>query len=194
MNCGPPGSSVHGILRTRILEGVAISFSKGTSPPRDRTPVSWASCAGRRVLYHRATGKPSPGRLQMNTSQQLIPVCSLLLPQLPRSARSTITLTAAQATGFWLELSFSSLQSRRPSPGQVARILPPKLLPHLLTLFTSTAPGPSHHHRACEHVHSLLVCLPASATLAQPLCHRAAKLYFITYKPEYAIALLKTLH
>ena len=33
--CSPPGSSVHGILQARILEQVAISFSKGSSRARD---------------------------------------------------------------------------------------------------------------------------------------------------------------
>ena len=37
MDCSPPGSSVHGILQTRILEWVAIFFSRGSSWPRDRT-------------------------------------------------------------------------------------------------------------------------------------------------------------
>jgi len=32
-----PGSSVHGILQARILEWVAISLSRRSSPPRDRT-------------------------------------------------------------------------------------------------------------------------------------------------------------
>ena len=36
-NCSPPGSSVHGILQARILEWVAISFSRGTSQPRNWT-------------------------------------------------------------------------------------------------------------------------------------------------------------
>ena len=40
VDCSPPGSSVHGILQARILEGVAISFSRRSSQPRDRTPVS----------------------------------------------------------------------------------------------------------------------------------------------------------
>ena len=31
MNCSLPGSSVHGILQARILEQVAISFSRGSS-------------------------------------------------------------------------------------------------------------------------------------------------------------------
>ena len=35
MDCSPPGSSVHGILQARRLEWVAISFSKGSSRPRD---------------------------------------------------------------------------------------------------------------------------------------------------------------
>ena len=36
----PPGSSIHGILQARILEWVAISYSRGPSPPRDRTHSS----------------------------------------------------------------------------------------------------------------------------------------------------------
>ena len=36
----PPGSAVHGILQARILEWVAISFSRRSSQPRDRTQVS----------------------------------------------------------------------------------------------------------------------------------------------------------
>ena len=41
MACGPPGSSVNRILQTRILEWVAISYSRGSSWPRDWT---WVSC------------------------------------------------------------------------------------------------------------------------------------------------------
>ena len=40
VDCSPPGSSIHGILQARILEWVAISFSRGSSPPRDWTQVS----------------------------------------------------------------------------------------------------------------------------------------------------------
>ena len=52
MDCSPPGPSVYGISQARILEWVAISFFRGSSPPRDRTLVS---CMGRQVLYHWAT-------------------------------------------------------------------------------------------------------------------------------------------
>ena len=47
-----PGSSAHGISQARILEWVAISFSRGSSWPRDQTHVS---CIGRQILYHWAT-------------------------------------------------------------------------------------------------------------------------------------------
>ena len=45
MDCSLSGSSVHGIVQARILEWVAIPFSRGCSQPRDQT---WVSCiAGR---------------------------------------------------------------------------------------------------------------------------------------------------
>ena len=49
MDCGPPGSSVHGILQARILEWVAISFSRGSSLLNPHV----LHC--RRLLYHWAT-------------------------------------------------------------------------------------------------------------------------------------------
>ena len=47
MGYSPPGSSIHGILQARILEWVAIAFSRGSSWPRDQTHVS---CAGGQIL------------------------------------------------------------------------------------------------------------------------------------------------
>ena len=58
VDCSPPGSSVHGILQARILEWVAISFSRGFSQSRDRTQVScirgkrFNLCATREALLH----------------------------------------------------------------------------------------------------------------------------------------------
>ena len=40
VDCSPPGSSVCGIFQVRILEWVAISSSRGSSPPTDRTQIS----------------------------------------------------------------------------------------------------------------------------------------------------------
>ena len=56
-DCSLPGFSVHGIFQAIVLEWIAISFSRGSSWPRDRTQVSrildrrltvWAT---REVLY-----------------------------------------------------------------------------------------------------------------------------------------------
>ena len=52
MDCSLPGSSIHGICQTKILEWVAISLCRGSSQPRDRTRISCVSCIGRQLLYH----------------------------------------------------------------------------------------------------------------------------------------------
>ena len=39
MDCSPPGSSIHGILQARILQWVAIPFSRGSSQSRDWTCI-----------------------------------------------------------------------------------------------------------------------------------------------------------
>ena len=49
--CYPMDYTVHGIFQARILEWVAISSSRGSSRPRDRTYVSYVSCIVRWVLY-----------------------------------------------------------------------------------------------------------------------------------------------
>ena len=55
MDCSPPASSVHGILQARTLEWVVISFSRGSSRPRDWTLIFCVSCTGRQILNHPAT-------------------------------------------------------------------------------------------------------------------------------------------
>ena len=52
MDYSPPGSSVHGISQVRILEGVAISSSRGSSQPKDQTHLSWVSCTAGGLFYH----------------------------------------------------------------------------------------------------------------------------------------------
>ena len=55
-DCSPSGSSVHGILQARILEWVAISFSRGSSRPRNWT---WVSCIAGRFFTDWAQGSPN---------------------------------------------------------------------------------------------------------------------------------------
>ena len=50
MDCSPTGSSIHGISQARILEWVAIPFSRGSSQPRDWTHVSCVSCISRQII------------------------------------------------------------------------------------------------------------------------------------------------
>ena len=55
MDCSPPGSSVHGIFQARILEWVAMPYSRGSSQPRDGTQVSCTACG---FLPSELPGKP----------------------------------------------------------------------------------------------------------------------------------------
>ena len=61
MDCSLPDSSICGIFQVRILEWVAISFSRGSSQSRDGTCVSCIFCIGRQILYHWTTWGASEG-------------------------------------------------------------------------------------------------------------------------------------
>ena len=54
--CGLPSSSVHRILQARVLERVAIPFSRRSPRPRDQTCISLSSCIGRQTPHR--SGKP----------------------------------------------------------------------------------------------------------------------------------------
>ena len=58
MDRSPPGSSVHGISQARILEWVAILFSRGSFQPRGQTWVSWLAGG---FLLMELPGKPKGG-------------------------------------------------------------------------------------------------------------------------------------
>ena len=58
IDCSLPGSSVFGTFQARILEGIAISFSRGSSRPRDQTRVSHVSCTASGFFPAEPLGKP----------------------------------------------------------------------------------------------------------------------------------------
>ena len=58
VDCSTPGFSVHGIFQARILEWVAISFSKGSSWSRDWTHTFCVSCIAGRFFTTEPLGKP----------------------------------------------------------------------------------------------------------------------------------------
>ena len=55
MDCSPPGSTVHGIFQARVLESVAVSFSRGSSRPRAQTQVL---CIAGRCFYRQSHQGP----------------------------------------------------------------------------------------------------------------------------------------
>ena len=69
MDCGLPGSSVHGIFQARVLEWVAISFSRGSSWPRDWTQVS---CIVGKCLYSQANSFIYLGNILPNQNEALL--------------------------------------------------------------------------------------------------------------------------
>ena len=52
MGGSPPGSFVHGIFHAKILEWVAISYSRGSSQPKDQNCISFNSCIGRQIFFY----------------------------------------------------------------------------------------------------------------------------------------------
>ena len=58
IDCSLLGSSVHGILQVRLLEWVAVSFSRRSSQPRDHTHVSCVSCIGKHIFTTEPPRKP----------------------------------------------------------------------------------------------------------------------------------------
>ena len=70
MDCSPLSSSVHGILQARILEWVAISYSRGSSWLRDQTCISYI---GRQILYCSATREASYSKDQEKRLKHYVP-------------------------------------------------------------------------------------------------------------------------
>ena len=75
IHCSPLGSSVYGILQARTLEWVAISFSRESSPARDRTQVS---CTDRQVLCQWAIREALSDLLNISSFYPLLLSVSLL--------------------------------------------------------------------------------------------------------------------
>ena len=71
MDCSPLVSSVHGNFQARVLGRVLISFSRGSSGPRDWNHVSCIPCISRWVLYkltHQGSLKITTKKCSYNVS------------------------------------------------------------------------------------------------------------------------------
>ena len=77
-DCSLPGSPVLGILQARILEWVTISFSKGSSRPRDQTGISCVSGTAGGFFTIGTTGKPkNTGVVSLSILQGTFPTHKL---------------------------------------------------------------------------------------------------------------------
>ena len=106
----PPGSPIPGILQARTLEWVAISFSRGSSRPRDRTQVS---CIAGRFLLSEPSGKTQDYPVQKRTAaaaaakslQSCLTLCNPIDGSPPVSPVPGILQAR---TLEWVAISFSS--------------------------------------------------------------------------------------
>ena len=114
IDCNPPSSSLHGISQARILEWVAISFSRGTSWARDQTCVS---CIGRQSLYHWASNKLHVIWYQLPPTNSVVHILNEChWPRLPPSLWATLCLVLdyshLESQGLFVQI-ISSLPSSR---------------------------------------------------------------------------------
>ena len=66
LDCIPPASSVHGILQARILKWVAMPSSRGSSQPKNQTPISMSPASAGRLITASATWEALINRLTGN--------------------------------------------------------------------------------------------------------------------------------
>ena len=155
------GSSVYGILQARILEWVAISFSRGSSQPRDWTHISYISCIGRHVPYHSS---------HLGSPINILPYVKYM------ASGNSLYSTEHSAHALYHSWHFKSASSHHPvshlifttNPGRrwtkiVVLILRPE---HAVHKVLSSQPGLPHVHKSsqvlwqqqCELQHSSCKC------------------------------------
>ena len=98
-DCSPPGFSVHGILQARILEWIAIPFSRGTSQPRDWTLVS---CIAGRFFTVWATGKSSCYIYFTHYHSNSLILSQRLVPKIYRNPLGLFIIVSALLHFHWL--------------------------------------------------------------------------------------------
>ena len=120
MDCSLPGSSVFGILQTRILEWIAMLSSRGPSLPRDWTHFSYVSCIGGWVLYDYChLGSPVPWIVQPISTLTFTPATLFAYSSIHSSISSSfapfLLLFSLESKGlpWWLNGKKSTCQSRK---------------------------------------------------------------------------------
>ena len=113
MDCSLPGSSVHGVLQTKISEWVAISSSRRSSRPRDWTRVSCVTCIADRfftcwaIRGSQANQHPQPSFLLLWHTDSST-------HQSPGESVSTLTAWPHPTQHFWFSRSGLALETMHP--------------------------------------------------------------------------------
>ena len=112
VNCSPPGSPVHGISQARILEWVAISSSRGSSWPRDRTNISCVSCIEMDsvLLNHRGSPMVDTAAAAAKSLQSCPTLCD---PRDGSPPGSAVPGILQARTLEWVAISFSNAWSEK---------------------------------------------------------------------------------
>ena len=158
-DCSPPGSRIHGSLQTRILECIAIPFSRGSSQPRDRTQVSCIACRFFTVWVIREACGHHLGEDKICNMEIL-----LVFPQAPNGSCSSVCMYREEKPGraCWLVAATTELSWERvgaPGLGQPGTLGPhgqlgivPELPLGWVTLRTSGGSA------ATQFTHSPFLC------------------------------------
>ena len=127
--CDPTDSSVHGIFQARVLEWVAISFSRGSSQPRDPPKKQQHYCWVMAVSVGSTTSgeniaclllwllhRPGEDKLVCSSygSSSFLPA-SLLAPCLPWVQRTVYTVRHRKTTGVTYRISNSAYTGNKKS-------------------------------------------------------------------------------
>ena len=112
MDCSPPGSSVHGTLHVRILEWVAILFSRGSSWPRD---WAWVSCIAGRFFTIWATREAHLYKwkhtIETQTYHTLVYQTALISPTITKDIKSVECKIMGQGSSLvvqWLRICLAT--------------------------------------------------------------------------------------
>ena len=160
MDCSLPGSSVHGVLQARILEWVAVSYSRASSQSRIWNCASCISCMGKQILYcmHHLGSPTKPLLASKLICPIAIPLLWLCLSR-SYSQRQTIILRELFKP---IETVFSSVQFSSITQS----------CPTLCNPMNHSMPGLPVHHQLPEftqtHVHRVGDAIQPSHPLLSP--------------------------
>ena len=102
VDCSLPGSSGHGIFQSRMLEWVAISFSRGSSRPRESRDWICISCTTGRFFTTEPPGSPHSLSHNCNYSRsKLFSSVSLSFLQSEEGLFNQLILSALATDGHW---------------------------------------------------------------------------------------------